>query len=151
MTSFILNLFIVYVYECVFFSACIYEYNMCASYPQKPDENIGSLRTGETDQSWELNPGPSQEQQMLLTAKPSLQIPSPHFFHANQSTSPLSFKTIYGFPSGLIPPGDIRATCGLAPFHLQPLPSLHQPSHSLVLNHVDLCPATVPCVTAGLT
>lgn len=63
----------------VFFPAYIYEYHMCASYPQKPEENNGSLGTGETDQCWELNSGPSQEQQMLLTAKPSLQIPHPQF------------------------------------------------------------------------
>lgn len=48
---------------------------MCAQYPQKPEESIGSLGTGVADKCWELNSGPLQEQQMPLTAKSSLQIP----------------------------------------------------------------------------
>lgn len=31
---------------------------MCAQYPQKPEEVIGSLGTGVADKCWELNSGP---------------------------------------------------------------------------------------------
>lgn len=76
----------------MFCPAYIYECHTCASYPQKPEENTESLGIREKYQCWELNSGPSKEQQMFLTAKLSLQIPHPQFFHATQSASLLSFK-----------------------------------------------------------
>lgn len=53
--------------------------NVCAWYPQRPEEGARSPEMGITDtwdppsECWELNLGPLQEQQMLLTAKSSLQ------------------------------------------------------------------------------
>lgn len=49
--------------------------------PQESEEGVRSLGTGVTDDCepphwcWELNPGPLQEQQVLLTAESSLQTP----------------------------------------------------------------------------
>ena len=50
-----------------------------AWYLQKPEEGTGSLGTGVKEdcqpqgERWKLNPGPLQEQPVLLTAEPSLQ------------------------------------------------------------------------------
>jgi hypothetical protein len=57
-------------------SACLSLYYMYTYCLWKPEEGIGSSRTGVTDGyelpcgSWELNPGSLEEQTVLLTAEP---------------------------------------------------------------------------------
>ena len=61
--------------------ACLSMYHVCAWCLWWPEEGIGSPGTGVTDSCelpcgcWELNPGPLEEQSVLLTTGPSLQLP----------------------------------------------------------------------------
>ena len=63
---------------------CIYVYApVCAWCPQGLEEDTGSPRNTITDDSYpeadNLNPGPLEKQQVLLTTEPSLQAPSNTF------------------------------------------------------------------------
>ena len=71
--------FLFCVYGCF---ACMCLCTMCMQYPQRPEEDIRSHGTEVKDNCqlpcgcWELNPGPLQEQPVLLTTEPSLQPPA---------------------------------------------------------------------------
>lgn len=60
-------------------SACVPTYHVCAWYPQRPEEGVGSPRPGvrggcEPPRGcWELSLRPQQEQPGLLTMEPLLQ------------------------------------------------------------------------------
>jgi hypothetical protein len=59
---------------------CISMYHMHSWYPWRPEEGIGFSRTEVTEgyelpcRCWELNLGPLQEQPVLFTAEPFLQL-----------------------------------------------------------------------------
>ncbi|ERE84501.1 E3 ubiquitin-protein ligase [Cricetulus griseus] len=67
----------VQVYEC--FDCIVSVQQLYAWYPRKPEKGIGYFGNGVIDSCelpcgcWESNPGPLQEQQVLLTMGPSLQ------------------------------------------------------------------------------
>lgn len=54
----------------------LYMRSVCAQHPQRSEEALGSSGTGTTGScepprgSWELNPDPLREQQMLSTPEP---------------------------------------------------------------------------------
>lgn len=48
---------------------------VCARYPLSPEEGDGFPWSGVTDGCWEQNPGPLQEQPVLLTAESYLHPP----------------------------------------------------------------------------
>jgi hypothetical protein len=60
-------------------SADMYVHHMCARSPKRPEEDIRSPGAEVLDscelphQEWEQNPGPLQEQKLLLTTEPSFQ------------------------------------------------------------------------------
>jgi len=73
--------FFSYVYECFYLYVCMHVHPVCAWCLRRSEEGIRSPGTGDKEGCeppcgfWELNLGPLQEQQVLLTTEPSLQPP----------------------------------------------------------------------------